>query len=319
MERLVADIGGTRTRVARLGPDGAIARLVELPSGEFRDLASALRASADRLGVRSAAGAPVEAAVAVAAPVTSDAVALTNVGWRFSVEATRRELALDRLVVLNDFEALARALPELGAADLEELRPGVAAPAAPLALLGPGTGLGVSGLIPAGAGWVPLRGEGGHRDLAAGGEREWRILAALAARFGHASAERALSGPGLVSLYETICALDGLPLEASEPRDVVRRALDGACAASAEAARLFSSWLGAVAGDLVLTLGARGGLYLGGGVLARMGPAFDRGRFLERFEAKGRFAAYLRPVPIRRIVSTQAALVGAALALREDS
>jgi glucokinase len=191
----------------------------------------------------------------------------------------------------------------------------VAVTSAPLALLGPGTGLGVSGLIPAGDGWVPLGGEGGHRDLAASSEREWQIVTALAARFGRASAERAISGPGLVWLYETICGLDGRTVEADSPAEVAARASSGDCAAAAEATRQFSAWLGAVAGDLVLTLGARGGLYLGGGVLERLGAAFDRGRFLARFDAKGRFADYLRPVPIRRILSAQATLAGAARAL----
>lgn len=315
MERLVADVGGTRTRVARLDAGGVAGRLVELPSGDFHDLAGALRASAERLGVDLGAQRPAEAAVAVAGPVTADLVALTNVGWRFSIAATQRELGLDRLLVLNDFEALARSLPALGAADLETLRPGVAVTSAPLALLGPGTGLGVSGLIPAGDGWVPLGGEGGHRDLAAASEREWRLVAALAARFGHVSVERAISGPGLVWLYEAICGLDGRAVEADSPAEVAARALRGGCAAAAEATRQFSAWLGAVAGDLVLTLGARGGLYLGGGVLERLGAAFDRAQFLARFGAKGRFADYLRPVPIRRILSAQATLVGAARAL----
>jgi len=317
MEQLVADVGGTRARFARLDDRGRPLSSIELPSRELADFPAALRAGAARLGVDLAG--ETEAAVAVAGPVTGDLVTLTNVGWRFSVAATRADLGLARFVVLNDFEALARSLPTLGAADLDELRAGVAAKPAPLALLGPGTGLGVSGLVAAGDRWVALRGEGGHRDLAATDEREWRIVAALAARFGRASAERALSGPGLVWLYEAICALDGRPPEAGEPHEVVARAAAGGCAAAAEATRLFSGWLGAVAGDLVLTLGARGGLYLGGGVLRRMGATFDRARFLARFEAKGRFADYLRPVPIRQIVSERAALAGAARALLESS
>lgn len=306
--RLVGDIGGTHARFARVDAAGRLGGQRVLASADFVDLASAV----ERYLVEAGGGAVTEAAVAVACPVTGDEIRFTNLHWGFSIEATRRRLGLERLRVLNDFEALALSLPALGAADLERLREGVRAPGAPYALIGPGTGLGVAGLAPVGGGWVALPGEGGHRDLAPATPREWRIFERLAERFGHVSAERALSGPGLVWLYEAVCAADGREAERLTPAEVSARAAEDVCAASREAADLFSGWLGAVAGDLALTLGARGGVFLGGGTLERMGAAFDRDRFVARFLAKGRFEGYLSSVPVDLIRHPFPALLGAA-------
>lgn len=310
---VVGDVGGTHARFARVGADGRPRDVRVLPTAEYADLASALAAYLEAAGTTGAeAGA---AAVAVACPVAGDEVRLTNGTWTFSIAATRARLGLARLVVLNDFEALALSLPELRGNDLDTVRGGAAEAGAPLALIGPGTGLGVSGLVACGALWRALGTEGGHRDLAAASEREWRVVERLAARFGHASLERAVSGPGLVNLYRAICELDGRAAEDLRPEQVPEQALAGICPASLEATRLFSGWLGAAAGDLVLTLGARGGLYLGGGVLEAMGAAFDRALFLARLGAKGRFEEYLRPVPVYWIRHPAPALLGAARAL----
>jgi glucokinase len=309
--RLVGDVGGTHARFALVEPSGALREQRVLASADFRDLAEAVDRYLSAAGVRGID----EAAVAVACPVVGDEVRLTNLDWTFSIAATRERLGLSRLKVLNDFEALALSLPALGAADLEVVLEGERVRGAPCALIGPGTGLGVAGLVPAGDGWVAVPGEGGHRDLAPASPREWRIFERLAERFGHVSAERVLSGPGLVWLYEAICAADGRAAERLEPPEVSARAAAGDRAASGEAAALFSGWLGAVAGDLALTLGARGGVFLGGGLLERMGAAFDRARFAARFLAKGRFESYLRPIPVALVRHPFPALLGAARAL----
>jgi glucokinase len=311
---LVADVGGTHARFARLDAVGAPESARTLSAGEFGGVEGAVREFARLEGIEP--GELRGAAVAVAGPVLGDTVELTNVGWRFSIEADRRALGLDRLLVLNDFEALALALPALRARDLTVIREGSAAPRAPRALIGPGTGLGVAGLAWSGERWIALPGEGGHRDLAAADEREWRVVERLAARFGHVSAERAVSGPGLVWIHQAVCELDGMAPEELEPAEVTARAAAGGPAA--EAVRPFCGWLGAVAGDLALTLGARGGVYLAGGVLERLGGAFDRQRFLERFQAKGRFDPWLAPLPIWRIDHPHPALLGAAAALASD-
>jgi glucokinase len=313
---LVADIGATHARFALATAEGLLGPALHLPTATYRDLASAARGGLSLLRKSLPFEGEIRsAAIAVAGPVTGDAIELTNAGWKFSIEASRRELGLARLLVLNDFEALAWSVPRLKSSDLEMIRGGEGARGAPIALIGPGTGLGVGALVPVGAGWRAIAGEGGHRDLAASTEREWQVIGRLAARFGHVSAERTLSGPGLSNLHRALCELGHRTVEALEPSEVAARARSGDDVEAVEAAGLFSEWLGAVAGDLALTLGARGGVYLGGGVISGLGAAFDRRRFVHRFEGKGRFEDYLRRIPIRYILSSDAALLGAAAAL----
>lgn len=311
---LLADIGGTHARFA-LCRGGGPTRLRVLPTVEYGDLESATRAYLAREQTEPAElGAAV---VAVAAPVHGDEVELTNLGWRFSIEGTRRALGIPRLVALNDFAALALSLPALGAGDLETIAEGEPARDRALAVIGPGTGLGVGGLLPMPDGhWLPVESEGGHRDLAATDEREWQVVERLRARFGHASAERAISGPGLAAIDATLREIDGAPLSHLAPEEVSARARGHLDPHAVEAVRLFSGWLGAVAGDLALTLGARGGVFLAGGALAGLGQAFDRALFVERFRAKGRFREYLAPIPVHRITRVDASLLGLSRALQ---
>ena len=184
---------------------------------------------------------------------------------------------------------------------------------AAMAVIAPGTGLGVSGLVPAGAGgFTAVEGEGGHRTLAAQGPREWAIVDALAERFGHASAERALSGPGIEALYRAIASIDGLPggrdRTASE---IAHDAFARSDPVAEEAVATFTGLLGSVAGDLALTLGARGGVYVAGGIVPGWGDGFDAVHFLDRFRAKGRFRGYLGAVPVRVVTHPYPALAGA--------
>lgn len=316
-EALVADVGGTRARFALAAPDGRPGPAVELATADFADLAGAARSALARLEVGDTTPRRF-AAVAVAGPVAGDRIELTNAGWSFSVEATRRDLGLERLAVLNDLEAIALSLPHLAGGDLETWREGRSGGNAPRAVVGVGTGLGTAAFIEGEDGAsTAVAGEGGHRDLAATDEREWLVVRELSKQFGRASAERGLSGPGLASLYEALSWLDQAEKQKSvSAAEVVRLAIGGGDARARESCALFSGWLGAFAGDLVLTLGARGGLYLTGGVLAGMGAAFDRERFFARLDAKGRFRDYVAAVPVRRIVADDAALLGAASALR---
>ncbi len=312
---LVGDIGGTH---ARFGIVDQAGRLEAVKIFNAADYATLTAAASEYLGALARRNRPRKGAIAVASPVLSDRVQLTNHPWSFSVEETRSALELETLEVLNDFIALALALPALKEEHSRTIKPGRRQATAPLGLLGPGTGLGVSALIPVAQGWVALPAEGGHRDLAASTEREWRIVRCLQERFGHVSAERILSGPGLLNLYQAICQLDGLVPEAEEPKEIEARALASGCRACTEAIAIFSRQLGAVAGDLALTFGARGGIFLGGGVLQGMGDAFQVGLFCEGFLDKGRFRSYLEPVPVRLVLNPTAALVGAARALEYE-
>lgn len=312
---LVGDVGGTRARFGLI----SAGELTEVRILEATNYSTLIEAASDYLAGLAPGARPRRAAIAIAGPVFDDRVRMTNRLWSFSVGETGRELGLETLEVLNDFIALALAAPDLPREQSREVKAGGGDKTAPLAVLGPGTGLGVSALIPRGDEWIALATEGGHRDLAAGTEREWRIVERLQHRFGRASAERTLSGPGLVNLYVAICELEGVEPEAREPEGVVARALTGSCKACSEAVDVFSRQLGAVAGDLVLTYGARGGVWLGGGVLQAMSTAFDAGLFCHGFLDKGRFRSYVESVPVRLILDPTAPLLGAARALEAES
>ncbi len=316
MTGLVGDIGGTHARFGLLGPSGEVSSIESLITSDYASLEATARAYLDAVAPEAA---PEVGAIAVAGPVSGDVFELTNLGWRFSVSSVRDALELERLVMLNDFQALALAVPSLDGDDLEPVREGRAVAGHALAVLGPGTGLGVSGAIPVGDRWAALRAEGGHRDLAASTELEWEVVKRLSARFGgHVSAERAVSGSGLVNLYQALAEIEGAEdaargeISAREIDDLAR----GGDLRAQRAIALFCGWLGAIAGDLALTLGARGGVYLGGGLLAKMGEMFDRRIFEERFLAKGRFRSYLEPIPVWLIRRPAAALLGAAHVLR---
>jgi glucokinase len=308
--RLIADIGGTQARFA-LAQGKAVREEAALSCADFAGPLEAARKYLDdvKIGHRRLR----EAAFAIAAPIAgADQINMTNVHWRFSVRELRRELGLRRLIVLNDFTALAMSVRYLPANELIHVAGAQTAPRAPIAVLGPGTGLGVSGLIPAGEHWVPLQGEGGHVSLAPDNDREVALLQQLWRRYGHVSAERVISGPGLVNLYEAICAVERKDPEALQPADVMQRGIQGSVPMCAEALQTFCALLGRVTGDLVLTLGALGGVYIGGGIVPRMADYFLRSPFHESYLDKGRYRDYLAPVPIKIITTPHPAFIGLA-------
>lgn len=313
--RLVGDIGGTNARFAWHAAEGAaVDDVVALPCAAHASLEAAMRhylAGLDR-------PAPRWCAIGIANPIVGDQVRMTNHDWTFSIEAMRRSLGFERFLVINDFTALALALPALAGSDLRQVGPGQAVPFAPLGLLGAGTGLGVSGLLPAHGGQraIPLNGEGGHVTLAATDELEEAVVRRLRERFGHASAERALSGPGLANLYRAVCEVRGSAPEELDAAVITARAASGRDEACSTTVDLFFAFLGTTAGNLALSLGARGGLYIGGGIVPRLGDRIDRSPFRERFEAKGRFRAYLQPIPTFVLqAGVSPALIGATRAL----
>lgn len=307
---LVADIGGTHARFALVGPDGEAANPVVLRCADYEGPAPAIRAY---LAGQGGGAAPRRAAFAVASVIDGDRIELTNSPWRFSIEATRGAVGLDRLEVVNDFTAVALSLRFLKPEHLLSIGGGSPRPGSPLAVLGPGTGLGVSALVPsAGGEWTALDTEGGHVTMAAATEREARILDWLRTRFDHVSAERVLSGQGLVNLYQAIAALSGHQAVFSTPDVISQRGLDGSCPVSREAVETFFAMLGTAAGNLALSLGAKGGVFVAGGILPRMADAFRLSPFRIRFEAHGRFQPYLAAIPTSLIVHPLPAFVGLA-------
>lgn len=315
--RLLGDIGGTNARLGwQSRADAEIEQIRVLPVAEYPDLLAALESYLDFTKL----GRPQCAALGMANPVSGDTVAMTNHHWRFSIHQVRAQMGWQRLLVLNDFTALALALPHLEAS----VKVPVGAVPQPLeraaiGLIGPGTGLGVSGLlpVPGTSRWVPIVGEGGHVSLSPSTAEEFAVLEQLQRRYGHASAERALSGAGLVDLYHALSRVRGLPSEEiTAPAHVMEQGLREGPSLASDTLDLFCAFLGSVAGDLALTLGARGGLYLGGGIVPRMKDRFVQSTFRARFEAKGRFRSYLAEVPTWLIdAPVSPALKGAALAL----
>ena len=327
--RLVADIGGTNARFAWVARPGAAPAWVQTlavsdHAGPAEAAAAYLGALAPRLG--PAWQAPRRAAFAVATSVTGDRVRFTNSAWNFSRETVRQTLGLDTLAVLNDFEALALSLPLLTplqrrAPAHPPLPPMVDAPVGTLlAVVGPGTGLGVGAVLRTQAGWQAVPGEGGHVTLAAADAREAEVIAVVRQQFPHVSAERLLSGIGLPLLHAALGQVLGEVKSQSlaapvTPEAIVAGALDGSDARAGQTLDLFCALLGSFAGNVALTLGARGGLFIGGGIVPRFADRFFASPFRERFEAKGRFRDYLAAVPTALITDTQAALAGAAWAI----
>lgn len=314
--RMIADIGGTNARFALL--DGMHTHdEVVLTCADYPDLISAAEQYLRQVDASDGARRPREAALAIAGPVESDLIAMTNHVWSFSIADTREQLRLDRLLVLNDFTALAMAVRHLPAHELQQIGGDHPAPGRPLAVLGPGTGLGVSGVIPTGEHWLALQGEGGHVTLSVMTARELAVLEQLQQRFDHVSAERVLSGPGLENLYAALCALESIAPQALTAPQITERARQRSCPLCQEAVAMFCALLGTLAGNVVLTLGAMGGVYIGGGIVPALGDVFAASAFRERFEAKGRFSRYLASVPAFVIRSELPALLGLARAFQD--
>jgi glucokinase len=310
---LVADVGGTNARFGWVeDPQQGVQRVHQLPVAACAGPADAVRAY---LGLLPAGARPRCAAIAVATALHGDVVDLTNSHWCFSRQALQAELGLETLLLLNDFEALALSLPRLQA---HQLRPHGALPPArgTLAVIGPGTGLGVGAVVETACGWVALPGEGGHATLAPADDFESAVLQRVRTRFAHVSAERLLSGIGLPVLHEAVCAVSGAAARALAAEAIVEQGLagDALCSRTLDS---FCALLGGFAGNVALTLGARGGVYIGGGIVPRLGERFFASQFRARFEAKGRFQDYLAGVPTALITDTLAALAGAALAIEQ--
>jgi glucokinase len=317
---LVADIGGTNARFALCkGVQGAPGDVSVRAAADYPRLEAAIADYLASVGRPQPAAAAF--AIASAPSADTDQFEFTNSPWTFSRSALARQLRLSTLEVLNDFEALALAVPQLAADQLHAIRPAAGRPGAVRVVLGPGTGLGVAALVPParGAGverWRALAGEGGHVGFAPADELEIELLRGLALRYGRISAERVLSGEGLASLHGFLAHRAGEATRDWSAAEVTSMALADPGSVAARSVARFCSMLGGFAGDVTLTFGAWDGVYLGGGILPRILPLLERSEFVARFLAKGRMAHCLEPVPVYVITDTLAALRGAASALR---
>ena len=308
---LVGDVGGTNARFA-------LARLVEgrpvldhhdsFPAADYPTFLDGVAAFIDGCPVK-----PTGGVIAVAGPVTDGAIDLTNSPWRVS-EAELQTLGLNPVRLINDFEALAWGAPAIPEADLASLGgPAEGDPSAAIAVLGPGTGFGVSALIRDGRGGeMAMPSEGGHACFAPGDPIEDEILRILRRRYDRVSIERLICGPGLLNMHRALAEIDGRETHIDDPAEITATALaDPNSPCGATLAR-FCAILGAVAGDIALTAGARGGVFIAGGIAPRILPFLKASPFRERFERKGRFQPYMAAIPTRVILHRHAALLGAA-------
>ena len=309
--RLVADIGGTNARFAlEIAPQQF--KFVEVLScNDYNTLVDAVKEFLRRHDISAVR----HAAVAIANPIVGDWVQMTNHHWAFSIETTRQALHLETLLFLNDFTAQALAITRTPSEEL--LQVGGLAPVegAPKAVIGPGTGLGVSGLIPSPAGYVPLAGEGGHTSFPPFDDAEMAVWQYAKQRYGHVSAERFLSGAGLVLIYEALAEREGARRQELTAAEISERALSGSSPLCRLTLDIFCAMLGTVSSNLALTLGARGGVYLCGGIIPRFIDYFKASPFRNRFENKGRFDAYLAAIPVYVVLSKYPGITGAAVAL----
>lgn len=309
---LVADVGATNARFGLISPDGTILHSSTFACADFSEIGDAVEAY---LKQRGALPMPRVGALAIAAAITGDFIQMTNHPWSFSVVALRDRLGFERLRAINDFTAVALALPRLSPADRRQVGGAAPVEGKPIAVLGPGSGLGASGLVPTGSGWVALTAEGGHATMPPANDRESNVLDLMREHFDHVSAERVLSGPGLVNLYNALAALDRVPAAPYTAPQITDPRVGASDPLCREATEMFCAMLGTVAGNLVLTLGAQGGVYIAGGIVPRLGQRFADSGFRARFEAKGRMQPYLAAVPAYVVTHRLPAFLGCAAAL----
>jgi glucokinase len=303
---LIADIGATNSRCALLDDRGRVLTPETFRTVDFTGVEGLLAAYLEH---RRASDQPRRAALAIAAPILGDHVRMTNIAWEFSQSELQSRFGLHRLVVVNDFSAVAWALPDISDADRTPIGNATPVPRATVAALGPGSGLGVASLVATLDSWAIAGGEGGHVTLPATNEDEAAAIALIREDLGHCSAERVLSGPGLVNLYVALSRLAGRGTPTVTAADVTGLARQGEPLAK-KTQGMFFAMLGTVASDLALTVGARGGVYIGGGIVPQLLDPLARSGFRARFEDKGRYSDYLKAIPTYVITEKLPALRG---------
>lgn len=306
---LIGDIGGTNARFALLIDAYAEPRqLPPIKTGDFETIEEAMQKSIlDKTSLR-----PRSAILAVAGPIQGDEIPLTNAGWVIRPKDMLASLGLDDVLVINDFEAQALAVAAPADGDIVQIGGGSVLPRSSRVVLGPGTGLGVAGLIFAQNTWIPVPGEGGHVDIGPSSERDFQIWPFLEPIEGRMAREQILCGRGIMNLYRAVCAADGVDPVHPDQADVTTAALAGADPAAVETLSLFCTYLGRVAGDMALIFMARGGVFLAGGISQKILSALMQPEFRAAFEDKAPHSALMRTVPTFAVIHPMAALSGLA-------
>lgn len=310
---LVADIGGTNARFAlayRTGDGIDIRHAQSFRAVDFETVRDAADAYIEAVDER-----PRRACFAAAGPLIEGAVKFSNSPWVLREEEIVTALALSRLVIVNDFFALAAGIAHIGEDGFLVVKDGAPRAGAPQLIIGPGTGLGQAIVVPCSEGPKVVSTEGGHVTFAPRTDEEFEVMKFIAREHPRVSAERLLSGRGLVNIHRALCHIADTPRASLQANEITAAALDGSFPIAVEAVQMFCGLLGRVAGDAVLSTGARGGVFLGGGILPKIQDVFLKSDFVDKFLDKGRMRSYLEPVPVRMIVQQGAALLGAAAAM----
>ncbi|TNE94001.1 MAG: glucokinase [Gammaproteobacteria bacterium] len=306
---LLGDIGGTNVRFAVMREQGGALELIDSrPCSQYGNLEAAIEDYLTLQGIDR-----VDAAcIAVAAPVQGARIHLTNNSWQFDCEELRTRFGWRACHVVNDFTAMALGVPCVPETDLVHVCGGPAEGAGVRLVMGPGTGLGMSGLVPVGERWIALRTEGGHVDFAPTNEIEMAILRILQHRFGRVSVERILCGEGLLNLYRAHAEIVGGRAAFDAPEEISAAALAGIDDLAVRTLTHFCEILGRTAGNAALTLGATGGVFLCGGILPAIQSFFLKSPFRQGFEDKGRMRSIMEKTPVYLVTDPFTALRGAA-------
>jgi glucokinase len=303
---LLGDIGATNARFALL-TDGVLGPIKWIKVARCPQFADAIE---EFLQAQFRERPVANALLAVAGLVEDERCSFTNCSWTIDGREVQNRYEFRTVRIINDFEATALSLPYLKEQDVHSLGGGRAVSGAPMAVLGPGSGLGVAGLVWDGANRMVVASEGGHATLPATSVREDAVLDHLRKLFGHVSAERVLSGPGVENLYQSIAALDGIDAPTRNAAEITEAALRGTCPTSRASLDMFCAMLGGFAGNVALTYGARGGVYIAGGIAPRILDYLAKSEFRRRFEQKGRLHSYLEAIPSQVIVHPAATFLG---------
>ncbi len=315
MTCIIADIGGTNMRVAQTnGSTTEFSAVRTYSVSDFPNIDDVITQYQADENVASI----THACVAIACPISGDQVTMTNHSWSFSIREVQEKLNLISFLVINDFTANAMSLPHLSDESKIQVGGGEADFSAPMAVYGPGTGLGVAHLTNVDGKWISLPGEGGHASFAPNDELEQQVLSILMKKYGHVSVERLVSGPGLLELYQAICQIKDVEIKCQVPADVTDAALKGDCEISLLALQAFCRIMGSFGGNLALSMGTFGGVYIAGGIVTRFIEFFKQSEFRERFEAKGRLRGFVENVPVFLVTEKQPGLLGAAAYLAQN-
>ena len=310
---LVADIGGTNARFALVGPEGnALLDVRYLVCAEYPSLTEAIQ---DYL--QTASFRPDRGVISIAAPITGEDLSMTNHHWRFNIGEICETLGWQSLQVINDYTALALAVGVLDSEHCVAIGGGSILPGYPVAIIGPGTGLGVAGAVPQGNAWMPIESQGGHVCYGPQTVEEARVLESIGERVSPITAETLVSGPGISLLYEAMTRIESGVSKHISPAEVSRLANENDPQAF-KALSMFCDVLGTVAGDLALTMGARGGVYICGGIAPRMIKFIKASGFRQRFEQHGKMSGYLQKIPVFVVTEDSPGLIGTMQALRAE-